>query len=260
LSDHTLRMPVGFVGHGNPMSVLDQAKGELWAEWGASLPRPRAILTVSAHWEDSPVTIGRVIRHQGLLYDFYGFPEEMYRLQYPAPGAPELADRVAGLLAPLVHVVRSDRAVDHGAWVPLLHMWPEADVPLLQISMPRHMTEEELYSVGVALAPLRDEAVFIFATGNLVHDLRGVSFLEDEPIPGHVLEFDRWVADVLSAKDHDGLAAWRERAPDPRRAHPTPEHFRPILVAAGAAGGDEVSFPIEGFENRTVSRRCVRFG
>lgn len=259
-SDNTLRMPVGFVGHGNPMSVLDEVKGALWREWGASLPRPRALLTVSAHWEDAPVTIGRVTRHDDLLYDFYGFPEAMYRLRYSAPGAPELAERVAGLLSSQVEVVRADRPVDHGAWVPLLRMWPDADVPLLQISMPRPMTEGELYEVGVALAPLRDEGVFILATGNLVHDLRGVSFLEDEPPPGHVLEFDRWVAEVLSAADHDTLMAWRERAPDPGRAHPTPDHFRPVLVAAGAAGADEVTFPIEGFENRTVSRRCVRFG
>lgn len=254
------RMPVGFVGHGSPMSVLDEAKGALWRAWGASLPRPRAILAVSAHWEDAPVTIGRVHRHAELLYDFYGFPEEMYRLRYPAPGAPELAERVAGLLDPQVEVAWADRPVDHGAWVPLLHMWPEADVPVLQISMPRPMTEAELYGIGSALAPLRDEGVFILATGNLVHDLRGASFFEDEPPPGYVPEFDQWVAEVLSRGDHDALVAWRERAPEPRRAHPTAEHYRPILVAAGAAGGDVVGFPIEGFENRTVSRRCVRFG
>lgn len=253
-------MPVGFVGHGNPMSVLDQAKGTLWRKWGASLPRPRAILAVSAHWEDSPVTIGRVVHHEELLYDFYGFPDEMYRLRYPAPGASEVAERVAGLLAPHVEVARADRPVDHGAWVPLLHMWPAADVPLVQISMPRPMTEADLYRVGAALAPLRDEGVFVLATGNLVHDLRNISFEEDEPPLSHAVEFDRWVTAVLRAKDHDSLRAWRERAPEPRRAHPTAEHFRPILVAAGAAGGDQVSFPIEGFENRSISRRCVRFG
>lgn len=255
------RFPVGFVGHGNPMSVLDERKGALWRGWAEALPRPSAVLAVSAHWEGVPVILGNTGRHDELLYDFWGFPAEMYRLQYPAPGAPDLATTVRDLLAGSCPLARSDRPVDHGVWIPLLRMWPDADVPLLQLSMPSNMGEAELYELGERLAPLRDQDVFILASGNLVHDLRGVSFEDDgaQP-PRYALDFDRWIAARLLETDRTPLIEWCTLAPDPRRCHPTAEHYRPILVAAGAAGGDPAVFPIEGFENRTVSRRCVQFG
>lgn len=255
------RFPVGFVGHGNPMSVLDERKGALWRGWAEALSRPSAILAVSAHWEGVPVILGGTESHDELLYDFWGFPAEMYRLRYPAPGAPDLAATAGDLLAESFPLARSDRPVDHGVWIPLLSMWPDADVPLLQVSMPSNMAEAELYELGERLAPLRDEGVFILASGNLVHDLRGVSFDDDEaPPPRYALDFDQWIAARLLETDRTPLIEWSTRAPEPRRCHPTAEHYRPILVAAGAAGGDPASFPIEGFENRTVSRRCVQFG
>jgi aromatic ring-opening dioxygenase catalytic subunit (LigB family) len=134
-------MPVGFVGHGNPLNVAMRQRAEPWQRWARSLPNPKAVLTISAHWEDTPVTIGRTRDHDELLYDFWGFPEFMYRLRYPAPGAPALADRVEELLGAHLPVTRADRAIDHGAWCPLFHLFPQADVPVLQISMPMTMTE-----------------------------------------------------------------------------------------------------------------------
>ena len=252
------RMPVGFIGHGNPLNVAMKERAEPWQRWGRSLPRPRAVLAVSAHWEDSPVTIGRTGDHDELLYDFWGFPEFMYQLRYPAPGAPALADRVGSLLSPHVPVARAEhRPIDHGAWVPLIHLFPGADVPVLQISMPRLMSEEHLYALGEELAPLRDEGVFILATGNLVHDLRHANLAEDPEPPAYVRAFDSWVATALSRRDDRALETWMDAAPDPLRNHPSAEHYRPLLVAAGAARGETARFPVEGFEHGTISRRSV---
>jgi len=251
-------MPVGFVGHGNPLNVVMKERSAPWRRWAAAIPRPAAVLTISAHWEDAPVTFGSERDHDQLLYDFFGFPEFMYRLRYPAPGAPGLAERVEKLLAPHMPVARTERRIDHGAWVPLLHMFPEADVPVLQISMPMLMTEAELYDLGGELAPLRDEGVFILATGNLVHDLRHANLAEDVAPPEYAVEFDRWVAAALDRRDDRALEDWREAAPDALRSHPSAEHYRPLLVAAGAARNEPARFPVEGFEHGTIARRCVQ--
>lgn len=258
MEGRSARMPVGFVGHGNPLNVVMERRAEPWQRWGRALPRPRSVLAVSAHWEDAPVTIGRTRDHDELLYDFWGFPEFMYRLRYPAPGSPGLADRVEALLSPHMQVARAEhRPIDHGAWVPLIHLFPDADVPVLQISMPMQLGEEELSALGGELSPLRDEGVFILATGNLVHDLRHANLAEDPEPPAHVRAFDAWVATALSRRDDRALEGWKEAAPDPLRNHPTAEHYRPLLVAAGAARGETARFPVEGFEHGTISRRSV---
>jgi 4,5-DOPA dioxygenase extradiol len=182
----------------------------------------------------------------------------MYRMRYPAPGAPALADRVEELVSPHAPVVRADRPVDHGAWVPLAHMFPEHDLPVLQISMPMDMTEEELYELGGELSPLRDGGVFILATGNLVHDLRHADFAGDSAPPAYAVAFDGWVRTALEHRDDRALEDWREAAPDALRSHPSAEHYRPLLVAAGAARSDTARFPVEGFEHATIARRCVQ--
>jgi 4,5-DOPA dioxygenase extradiol len=253
-------MPVAYVGHGNPMNVVMPAMYQPWREWGKRLLRPRAILAVSAHWEDEPVTIGRTGNHDELFYDFYGFPDFMYQLQYPAPGAPDLADRVEQRLEGSVAVERSDRPLDHGAWVPLLHLYPAANVPVLEISMPLSMSEADLYQLGAELSPLRDEGVLILATGNLVHNLRAADWSGQmkEP-PAFAAHFDDWVKTALHKADHTALQDWRSAAPGPLQSHPSAEHYRPILVAAGAAGSDEVRFPVEGFEMASIARRSVQF-
>jgi 4,5-DOPA dioxygenase extradiol len=254
------RMPVGFVGHGNPLNVAMSQRAEPWQRWGRTLPQPAAVLVISAHWEDAPVTIGRTRDHDELLYDYWGFPEFMYRIRYPAPGAPALADRVEALLTPHLSVARAEhRPVDHGAFVPLIHLFPEADVPILQVSMPMQMSEPQLVALGAELSPLRAEGVFVLGTGNLVHDLRHATLSGDPEPPAYVTAFDDWVAAALERRDDRALQDWVEVAPDPLRNHPSAEHYRPLLVAAGAARDDAARFPVEGFEHGTISRRSVLF-
>lgn len=257
------RMPVGFVAHGAPTLAVDARKGADLQRWAAEMPRPGAILVISAHWENAPVTIGTT-RTRELMYDFYGFPRELYEIRYDAPGAPELAARIESMLAATPSVgpiAREDRPLDHGVWVPLLHMAPDASVPVLQLSMPSRLGPTALFELGRALAPLRDEGVLILGSGNLVHNLRQLDW-RGNTTPSWAEEFDQWSRDIVAAGDLDSLVDYRNKAPGLRIAHPTEEHFQPVLVAAGAASidGAPASFPVEGFEFGSISRRCVQFG
>jgi 4,5-DOPA dioxygenase extradiol len=255
------KMPVLFLAHGAPILMDDQ---EWVAELGAvaaHLPAPTAVLMLSAHWEKRPATLGAT-RTVPLYYDFYGFPEHYYQVRYPAPGAPELAARVRGLLAERsLPVADSERGLDHGAYVPLLCMYPKADVPVLQLSLPS-LEPKELFAFGQALAPLRQEGVLIVGSGFLTHNMR---FAFRPGTPAWASEFDMWAADVLARRDHDALLDFSERAPSARLALPTTEHFVPVIVAAGAAPdtADAVTFPITGFwgaAGGAFTRRSVRFG
>jgi 4,5-DOPA dioxygenase extradiol len=262
------RLPVIFVAHGAP-PLLDDAGwvAELGA-WGKALPRPRALLVISAHWEQRPATLGAT-RPVPLVYDFYGFPERYYRMRYPSPGAPELASRVHGLLAArgIACVSADDRGLDHGAYVPLMCMWPAADLPVLQLSLPG-LEPQELFRLGVALAPLRDEGVLVIGSGFLTHNLRAryrTRAADGTPAtPAWASEFDSWIAEVLSARDLDRLVDYRARAPALRLAHPTEEHLSPVVVAAGAASTSAssmtVTYPITGFWHGTFTRRSVELG
>lgn len=258
-NDLPQRQPVGFIGHGSPTNVADDAKSRPWQEWGKTLAAPAAILAVSAHWEDEPVTIGRTSDHDELMYDFFGFPDWMYTLQYAAPGAPRLANRVEDLLSPHFEVARSDRALDHGVWVPLIHMFPAADVPVLEISMPLGMPEDELYALGTELSPLRAEGVFILGTGNVTHNLRTVSWTGDTPPPEWAVDFDHWAERALTTRDDKALIDWRNRAPLPMQNHPSAEHYRPLVVAASAATNAEARFPVVGYDMGMIARRSVHF-
>jgi 4,5-DOPA dioxygenase extradiol len=253
------RAPVVYVGHGSPMSALDAASGGAWQRWGARWPRLRGVLAVSAHWENFPTTIGAT-SEVPLVYDMYGFPDALYEVKYPAPGAPDLAKRVRALLAPLGEVAEEpDRGLDHGVWVPLKWLLPAADVPVLEISM---VTEDAapLFALGRALAPLRDEGVAILCSGNLVHHL-GARPEQPGKIPAWATDHDAWWADVLARRDVDAIVDLRRKAPALREAHPTREHLVPILVAAGAASPAwrATTFPVTGFEGAGISRRCVEF-
>ncbi len=254
------RLPAVFVGHGSPMTVLDRVKGPEMARATAGLPKPDAILVVSAHFEVAPPSLGAV-EPIPLVYDFYGFPDEMYRIQYPSPGAPSLANRVEALLGGPGKVRRDpERGLDHGAWCPLAWLYPKADVPVLELSMPTD-DPRRLFELGRTLAPLRDERVLILGSGNLTHNLRRTGS-DDAPTPAWAADFDAWVAETLSARRYDALVDWRRLAPAPGMAHPTVEHFSPMLVVAGAAadGGATPSYPLTGFEGASISRRCVRIG
>lgn len=228
------QIPVLYLSHGAPPLADDPVWTRELAAWSADLPRPRAILMVSAHWEDAPLTIGATST-KPLVYDFWGFPERYYQVQYPAPGAPELAAEVRALLDG--HVQDDpERGLDHGAYVPLVEMFPEADVPVLQVSMPT-LEPRELYRLGQRLAPLREDGVLIIGSGFFTHNLREVnpmSSAADGPAPGWSAEFDDWGAGVLGAGDFDALLDFEHKAPAARRAHPRTEHFAPLFVAIGA--------------------------
>jgi 4,5-DOPA dioxygenase extradiol len=229
------RMPAMYLGHGAPPLVDDPLWVVQLEAWARALPRPTAILVVSAHWENAPLAIGATADAAPLIYDFYGFPERYYQARYPAPGAPELAGRVRSLLAGQEQVADvPHRGLDHGAYVPLTVMYPDAAVPVLQISMPS-LDPQRLLRVGAALRPLRDEGVLIMGSGFLTH---GLPFLRDfrfnAPPPAWSAEFDHWAADALEAGDVDALASFRG-APAVRQAHPTTEHYAPMFVTLGAA-------------------------
>jgi 4,5-DOPA dioxygenase extradiol len=255
------RLPTAFVGHGSPETALDATKGGLWTQWSDRMPRPTAVLVVSAHWERAPITIGAT-ESVPLIYDFSGFDRPLYEVRYAPPGAAALADRVEALLRPRNAVRRApDRGLDHGAWVPLKWMYPRADVPVLPLSLP---TQEPgaLLRMGRELAPLREEGVLLLGSGNVVHNLGELDWAGNSPPPSWAAEFDAWAAEVLSRGDLDALAEYARKAPAARRAHPTREHFVPLLVVAGAGfeRGGRATFPVTGFEAGSISRRCVQVG
>jgi 4,5-DOPA dioxygenase extradiol len=253
-------MPVVFLAHGSPLLLDDQRWVDELASWANTMPRPKAVLMLSAHWVDRPITVGAT-HPVPLVYDFYGFPERYYRTTYPAPPAPALAARLKALVQG-EPVADSDRGLDHGAYVPLVAMYPEADVPVLQASLPS-LDPAALFALGRALAPLRQEGVLIVGSGFLTHNLRLVDFRPDAPTPSWAAEFDAWSADVLKRRDVDALLDYRRRAPGVRLALPTHEHFVPVVVAMGAAIDDSaapVRFPITGFAYGSATRRSVQFG
>ena len=254
------RMPALFVAHGAPPLLDDAGWVRELATWSGALPRPRSILMLSAHWEERPATIGAT-RTVPLIYDFYGFPTRYYEQTYAAPGAPELAQRIRKVLNGQ-HAMAEDpeRGLDHGAYVPLVAMYPEANVPVLQMSLPSE-DPGELFALGRALRPLRDEGVLIVGSGFITHNLRTVDWSGESAAPGWAAEFDAWTKDALERKDADALLDYRQKGPGVRIALPTREHFVPLLVALGAAHeNDSVQFPIDGFWLGSLTRRSVQFG
>jgi 4,5-DOPA dioxygenase extradiol len=255
----TSPMPVIFAAHGAPVLLDDRVwMGEL-ATWAKAMPTPKSILMISAHWEESSATIGAT-KAVPLIYDFGGFPERYYQTKYPAPGAPDLANRVRALLVSRGMALAEDsgRGLDHGAYVPLVPMYPEADVPVLQLSMPT-LDPKKLFKLGQALAPLRNEGVLIFGSGFLTHNMR---YAFRPGIPAWAKEFDAWAADAIGRFDVEALQDFHDQAPAASTALPTWEHYAPLLVAAGAAseGVHAVSFPIAGFwMEGAFTKRSVQF-
>ena len=255
------RMPAIFAAHGSPLLLTDQLWMDELHRWAQAMPRPEAILMLSAHWLDRPLTIGAT-KTVPLVYDFYGFPPEYYQTTYAAPGAPGLAKRVRELLGPRGPMAEApERGLDHGAYVPLVAMYPRADVPDLQISVPA-LEPGPLLELGRALAPLRREGVLIFGSGFITHNLRLLDRGPHPVTPPWAFEFDAWAADVLLRKDADALMSYRQTAPGVRQALPTHEHFVPSIVTMGAAMDEAqpVSFPITGFMAGTFTKRSVQYG
>jgi 4,5-DOPA dioxygenase extradiol len=252
-------MPVLFVSHGAPTLALDRRAGADFARAAAALPRPRAVVVLSAHWLDAPATVGTRTQRP-LLHDFSGFPPELERVSYAAPAAAAVADE---MLRRVPSLMRADeRPWDHGVWVPLVHMYPEADVPVVQASVPYRWTPRQLFEFGRQLAPLRQQGVLVLGSGGAVHNLRQLDWNGDGDAPDWAVAFEGWLRDRLLANAADDVVAFRELAPAVSLAHPTVDHFLPLVVALGAAAveGGEVSFPIEGWEYGSLSRLAVRWG
>lgn len=261
VSTHSDRMPALFVAHGAPMLLDDPRWMSELSAWAGAIAKPRAILVVSAHWEERPVTLGAT-ETVPLVYDFYGFAPKYYQTQYRSPGAPWLAERVRGLLSPHQKVEQdSRRGLDHGAYVPLVAMYPDADVPVLQMSLPT-LDAKELHALGRALAPLRDEGVLIMGSGFITHNMRAIDWSGKNPPPSWASEFDLWARETLAKGDVDALLDYKLRGPGAAMSLPTVEHFVPAIVAQGAASvsPSTVRFPIEGFWMGSFTRRSVQFG
>jgi 4,5-DOPA dioxygenase extradiol len=222
-------MPVIYLSHGAPPLADDPVWPGQLAAWAKALPRPASILMISAHWENTPTAISAT-RTVPLYYDFWGFPRHYYEVKYPAPGATELAESVRRLLHGTVHE-RADRGLDHGAYVPLVEMYPAADVPVLQLSMPT-LDPHHLMDLGRKLAPLRHEGVLIMGSGFFTHNIRELAF--EGPPPSWSAEFDDWGRHALDKGDVDELLDFENKAPGAHMAHPRTEHFAPLFVALGA--------------------------
>jgi 4,5-DOPA dioxygenase extradiol len=233
----TARLPAVFISHGSPTLPLEQsAATDFLRQLGPSFGRPEAILAVSAHWDTARPAVSAA-EHPETIYDFYGFPPELYRLRYPAPGAPGLAKRAAGLLADagMQPQVDPQRGLDHGAWTSLMLMYPQADIPVTQLSIQSRLGPAHHVRLGEALRPLRDERVLIFASGGATHNLRELRHQRGNPVPQPwVVEFNEWLANAILSRRTDDLVGYREKAPHAVRNHPTDEHLIPLFVALGA--------------------------
>jgi 4,5-DOPA dioxygenase extradiol len=256
------RVPALFVGHGSPMNAIEDNRwSRALRELATQLERPRAVLAVSAHWF---VEGTRVTGHARppTIHDFGGFPRGLHEIEYPAPGDPQLAERVRSLLGGDRVALDDRRGLDHGVWSVLIHLYPQADVPVVQVSLDERLTPREHYLLARPLRHLRDEGVLLLASGNVTHNL-GYAMRQraqgDDSTPSWASRFDEAVKRACATRDGDALARLLETE-DGRMAQPSPDHYLPILYAAAAADErDEVSFPIEGFDWGSLSMRSVLF-
>lgn len=231
------KLPTVFVSHGSPMHALQPgAVRGVWQGIARRLPRPRAIVMSSAHWEtDAPAVTGAA--RPETIHDFYNFPRPLYEIQYPSPGDPELAARIVGLLnsGNLKSSEDQTRGLDHGAWSPLLHMYPQADIPVIQVSVQPHLGPRHHVALGRALAPLADEGILLFGSGHMTHNLRDMDRSGGGAVAPYAKEFQDWTNARIQAGNLEELVDYRQLSPHAVRAHPTDEHFLPLFFALGAA-------------------------
>lgn len=258
----TTPMPVVFFGHGNPLNALmKNSYTEGWATIGRTVPRPRAILCVSAHWY-LPGTAVTAMSAPRTIHDFGGFPRELFEVEYPAPGSPELAGRVRDLLAPLSVELDQSWGLDHGAWSVLCHAFPDADVPVVQLSIDETQPAEFHYQVGKRLAPLRDEGVLVIGSGNLVHNLHTYAWGRHAVEPfAWAVRFEEQARELMLAANDGPLVNYESLGQDALLSAPTPDHYLPLLyVLALRRPGDEVTFPVTGFDGGSISMLTVQIG
>jgi 4,5-DOPA dioxygenase extradiol len=256
------RMPAIFVGHGNPMNaLLDNDYARAWSALGSALPRPRAVLAISAHWY-VPGTAVTAMAAPRTIHDFGGFPRELYAMRYPAPGSPQTAKRVQELLAPLPVAADQGWGLDHGTWSVLIHAFPEANVPVVQLSIDETQPAAFHYELGRRLKPLRDEGVLLFGSGDVVHNLHAYSWGRHAVEPhGWAVRFEGRARELIAAGRHEPLVDYGSLGEDALLSVPTPDHYLPLMYVLGAGERDEpVSFPVEGMDGGSVSMLAVRLG
>lgn len=255
-------MPAIFFGHGNPMNAVgSNAWTEGWRLIGEQLPRPKAILSISAHWfaPGTGVTVSAAPR---TIHDFGGFPAELYRVRYPAPGEPALARRVQSLLAPLEVALDDTWGLDHGTWSVLTHAYPAADIPVVQLSIDENQPASFHFDIGRKLAPLREEGVLIVGSGNLVHNLHAYAWGHHSPEPyDWAVRFETVARGLMLAGDFGPLVNYETLGPDALMSIPTPDHFLPLLYVLGCQQkGDGIGFPVEGVDGGSISMLSVQVG
>lgn len=258
----TARMPAIFFGHGNPMNALgSNAFTEGWSAIGRSTEKPKAILCISAHWYIPGVAVTAMERPR-TIHDFGGFPRELFEVQYPAPGSPELAVRVQQLLGPNVIADTKHWGLDHGTWSVLVHVFPAADVPVVQLSIDETQPPDFHYEMGKMLAPLRDEGVLIMGSGNLIHNLHTYAWGKHDVEPfDWAMRFEEQARSLMLTGDHTPLVNYETLGRDALLAAPTPDHYLPLLYVLGTqTPTDEVTFPVEGFDGGSISMTTVQIG
>jgi 4,5-DOPA dioxygenase extradiol len=254
------RLPAIFLGHGNPMNaLLDNSYTRGWRRIGEQTPVPKAILSISAHWfvPATGVTIGTAPK---TIHDFGGFPKELYEVQYPAPGDPELARRVRKMLAPLPVALDDSWGLDHGTWSVLRHVYPAAVIPVVQLSIDASQPAAFHFEIGRRLASLREERVLIVGSGNLVHNLRAYAWGRHMPDPyDWAVRFEQQARQMMLAGESQPLIEYEKLGPDAMLSIPTPDHYLPLLYVLGTKQqGEEISFPIEGVDGGSISMLAVQ--
>ncbi|GJL78453.1 MAG: dioxygenase [Nitrospinaceae bacterium] len=252
------KMPALFLGHGSPMYVIEENPfAKRWEILGKSLPRPKAILSISAHWETSG-TFVTGMEHPRTIHDFGNFPQPLYDIQYPAKGNLELAERIQSLVTETEVGLDHKWGLDHGTWAVLIKMYPIADIPVLQLSLDRGLTPKDHYEIGRQLKPLRDEGVLILGSGNIVHNLSQMSFDPKDKPADWAVEFDEQIKQFLLKGDHQGIINYESLGEIARLSAPTSEHFIPLIYTVALQEKDErVTFPVEGMVPKGVSMRGV---
>lgn len=252
------RAPAVFIGHGSPMNAIAaNAYTATLEHWGMTTPKPRAVLCVSAHWLTKGTAVTAMERPR-TIHDFGGFPDKLFQVEYPAPGDPKLAWRMQDLIPGLI-LDPQQWGLDHGTWSVLRHVYPNADVPVLQLSIDYHQPPEFHFELGKKLAPLRDEGVMILGSGNIVHNLRRIDWDENAEANELGVKFDAWVKEKIEARDFKPLVA-ELQTPEAQFSVPTPDHYDPLLYILGAsAPSDKMEFIYEGMQNASISMRSVCF-
>ena len=255
-------MPAIFFGHGNPLNALSKnAYTDGWVSIGKSIPRPKAVLAVSAHWyiPACAVTANLMAR---TIHDFGGFPRELYQVEYPAPGSPELARRVKKLLAPVLVELDESWGLDHGTWAVLTHVFPGADIPVVQLSIDETQPPSFHYKMGKQLAPLREEGVLVIGSGNIVHNLHAYAWGQRETAPfDWAVRFEKHVQELLAKGDDAQVVDYGSFGRDATLSVPTPEHYLPLLYLLGLRKErEQVSFPVQGVDGGSVSMLAVQIG